>query len=263
MALVKCRECSNNVSNKAPTCPHCGIKYPSSKSSGCLVIIFVGLIVLWALAFIGQGQKNISQRETEKRQEIIGNSNPETLQKKPGIIGPGAINPLDKKNYPNLYKKWGKEGFQKINNLLEPAANHLVQNSSCDTLDLLDVSDTRSIPKQKIVFFADCANGQRYYVSEDEIANHTFLQSTSEKTANFTDEQAIEECIKAVKHELNYPLSFSEHWGTRNIYRAEITGNIEVTFKFEAKNALGAALPHKARCIITDQGINQPEISTY
>ena len=30
MAIVKCRECGEEVSNKAEKCPHCGVKTPHS-----------------------------------------------------------------------------------------------------------------------------------------------------------------------------------------------------------------------------------------
>ncbi|PKK89745.1 MAG: hypothetical protein CVV64_13155 [Candidatus Wallbacteria bacterium HGW-Wallbacteria-1] len=46
MALTKCRECNNEVSDKAETCPHCGIAKPAPEAKqgstlvGCLVIMF-------------------------------------------------------------------------------------------------------------------------------------------------------------------------------------------------------------------------------
>jgi len=32
MALIKCPECGNSISEHAPTCPHCGIPKKSKKS---------------------------------------------------------------------------------------------------------------------------------------------------------------------------------------------------------------------------------------
>lgn len=40
MALKKCRECGDNVSSSAKTCPHCGIKKPYTSPSGCFIFIF-------------------------------------------------------------------------------------------------------------------------------------------------------------------------------------------------------------------------------
>lgn len=40
MAIIKCRECKNQVSSEAKICPHCGIKKPKP-SLGCLPLIIV------------------------------------------------------------------------------------------------------------------------------------------------------------------------------------------------------------------------------
>lgn len=58
MALIKCRECSKDVSSEAPTCPHCGVLGPdpatshqaialenlrktNAQAAGCLSTIFM------------------------------------------------------------------------------------------------------------------------------------------------------------------------------------------------------------------------------
>lgn len=46
MALIKCKECGNNISTKAKTCPHCGA--PNKHGGGC-VKIFLGFIVVFAI----------------------------------------------------------------------------------------------------------------------------------------------------------------------------------------------------------------------
>jgi hypothetical protein len=48
MALVKCKECQNQVSSKAEKCPHCGAVV-KKKTSGCAVIFLIVLL----LAVIG------------------------------------------------------------------------------------------------------------------------------------------------------------------------------------------------------------------
>ena len=49
MALVKCKECGKEVSKKAETCPHCGIKNPGITTSE----YFIGFIVLFGIVGIG------------------------------------------------------------------------------------------------------------------------------------------------------------------------------------------------------------------
>lgn len=48
MALIKCKECGNEVSSKAEACPKCGAKIAPEKM-GCgktLVVVFLGFIIL-------------------------------------------------------------------------------------------------------------------------------------------------------------------------------------------------------------------------
>lgn len=54
MALISCKECKKEVSQKAETCPHCGIKSPGLKEptkgetlGGCLVLIVICAFVLY------------------------------------------------------------------------------------------------------------------------------------------------------------------------------------------------------------------------
>ncbi|MDH1534038.1 zinc ribbon domain-containing protein [Acinetobacter johnsonii] len=56
MAIKQCKECGNQVSDKAQSCPSCGAK--QSKKMGIfawIAIIFVGLLVIGAIADGGDG----------------------------------------------------------------------------------------------------------------------------------------------------------------------------------------------------------------
>lgn len=51
MALVACKECSKQVSDDAPTCPHCGVKKPGHKGVSLvtgLIVIVVGIFAVRA-----------------------------------------------------------------------------------------------------------------------------------------------------------------------------------------------------------------------
>ena len=43
MALVECKECENEISDKAESCPYCGMKQP--KKTPLLAWIFIGVII--------------------------------------------------------------------------------------------------------------------------------------------------------------------------------------------------------------------------
>ncbi len=54
MALIKCKECGNEVSSKAETCPICGARI-SAKPMGCgslIGVVFLGVIILASLSSI-------------------------------------------------------------------------------------------------------------------------------------------------------------------------------------------------------------------
>lgn len=59
MALIKCKECGDQVSDKAASCPKCGapIAKKNKGPSGCMMVflIFVGVLIL--LLFIGKVSK--------------------------------------------------------------------------------------------------------------------------------------------------------------------------------------------------------------
>jgi hypothetical protein len=45
MALVKCKECGNEISKKADICPHCGFKKPKT-SAFTWIVLFVFILVM-------------------------------------------------------------------------------------------------------------------------------------------------------------------------------------------------------------------------
>jgi hypothetical protein len=47
MALIKCKECGNQISSDATACPNCGkpVKKTSATASGCLVVIVVVVVL--------------------------------------------------------------------------------------------------------------------------------------------------------------------------------------------------------------------------
>jgi hypothetical protein len=70
-----------------------------------------------------------------------------------------------------------------------------------------------------------------------------------------SDADALERCTSAVKRKLENPLTFSRRLLSTRVSRAPTLGNVPVEFPFEAKTNLGASLPAKAQCILTEQTI--------
>lgn len=171
-----------------------------------------------------------------------------------------AVRPITKSGYPTTYKKWGSTKIKHINSLQNQAADKIALSKNCDRLEMIGLSSDRSKPPSKIVFFADCLNGERFYINEAEIKASGTVKSKNNKLASITDHDAQRACVDKTKAMLHFPSSFDLKSFSVAINRAK-TGNIGVTFDFNAKNGLGNVLPQKARCIIDDQGIHPVEIT--
>jgi hypothetical protein len=169
--------------------------------------------------------------------------------------------PITQKGYPKLYAAWGPEGVKRINELMPKAAQKAAASPECDKVDLVEISQNRSTPGKKIVFFVDCVNTKRFYIEDVELLTAAPARSQAAKMSGMSDSQATSNCESAIKAQLTNPLTFNRKMGTTSVYRAPTTGNVVVQFTFEAKNNLGAVLPSKAKCVITDRGIEEASIS--
>ena len=176
-------------------------------------------------------------------------------------IASHAVIPITQKSYPKLYAAWGAVGVNKINSLISPAAEKAAASNECDKVDLVEVSQNRSTPGGKIVFFVDCANGKRFYIEGSDLKSAQAAQSQIAKMSGLSDSQATQTCENAIKAQLHNPLTFNRKFGATSVYRAPTTGNVVVQFTFEAKNNLGGVLPSKARCVLTDRGVEEASIS--
>ena len=174
-------------------------------------------------------------------------------------ISPDAVFLIEGEGWDKTRREWGSAGIKRINAAMPKAAEKVAQSSSCDYVELVGLSD-RGKPKQQAVFYVDCKNGQRFYVSEDDLKSDAGVVSKNAKTAAISDSTAIKACEDSVKSQLNFPSTFDRDLLNTSVYRAP-TGNIAVQFTFQAKNALGAELPQRARCVIDDTGIEPAQIS--
>jgi hypothetical protein len=67
MALIKCKECSKEISSEAATCPHCGVKVKKSSSlgSGCLLVLVI-VVVLGAITSLMDSTPSITPRPAKE-----------------------------------------------------------------------------------------------------------------------------------------------------------------------------------------------------
>lgn len=69
---------------------------------------------------------------------------------------------------PQFYDKWGKATIDRSNKLIKKAARKAEESPDCDNVEWVAMSDNMSKPDE-IVWYADCANGNRRYVSEKSL----------------------------------------------------------------------------------------------
>lgn len=153
-----------------------------------------------------------------------------------------------KKAYPKLYRQWGDTGVKKINTLMPKAALAIAKESTCDRVEMVDVSDARSKPGKQIVFFVDCANKKRFFISENEI--NAGANVAAEQDKKFDSAAAVKQCDNAIKAQLNNPGTFSGHI-TDTLVSKNANGNIVVTRGFTAKNGMGMKIDYQARCVLS------------
>lgn len=165
---------------------------------------------------------------------------------------------ITENGFPKTYARWGKKWIDDINRMMPLAVQRVAENPRCDAPEAADLSDNRSSPKVEAVFYVDCSNGERFYVSQNELSNTTPIQAESDVLSGEPSEY-IKPCQEMIEAQLNYPSSFNANIGT-NAFKGT-SGNIVVEMSFTAKNALGAELPQAARCVFGTNGENEAVIT--
>jgi len=77
MALVKCKECGEDVSSKAKTCPKCGAKVPKKTS------LFTWLVLLFIILVVYVGSKTTSSTSSSNDSPALSSSQKSESNKAP------------------------------------------------------------------------------------------------------------------------------------------------------------------------------------
>lgn len=244
-------------------------KYPANRR----IITVAGLLLIF-IGFIGGSQVGIEKEQAlngNLEQEQIEESTPSAnveetvLQGTEESVQPETITKdysnivykITKKGFPKTYDNWGKKWIDDINTMMPLAVQRVASNSLCDEPIDVDLSDNRSTIKKEAVFYVDCANGERFYISQNELSNTTKIQAESDVLSGVPS-QYIEPCREMIKAQLNQPSSFNADIGV-NSFKGT-SGNMVVEINFTAKDTLGIEQPHSARCVFGTNGENEAVI---
>lgn len=170
-----------------------------------------------------------------------------------GKIADNAVAPITK-SWEKTYAAWGEMGVERINALMQPAAELVAASPGCDRLVNLALSGDRSSPPGDIVFYAEAENGNRFYITEDDVINKRKVVSQNEKSKWLDEQQLLEISQEAVKARLTGPCHFSG----ASVYRA-VVGRTVVTVEFSARGDTGANIKNVAKCYFDGLSLKEVE----
>lgn len=184
--------------------------------------------------------------------------NPEASSKNESVKDySNIVAPITQKGYPKTYNAWGKKWIDDINAAMPIAVNQVAKSEKCDEPIDVSLSDNRSKPKKEAVFFVDCKNGERFFISQNELNGNTVVEAESEKLADA--HQYIRPCVDAIKQQVNYPATFDEKTLSIRAYKGT-SGNVVVEVPFTAKNGFGVEIESMGKCVIDTQNNSTVEI---
>lgn len=195
MALIKCKECGNEVSNKAKKCPNCGM--PIRKNGflkglgiGIIVLIFLGILTS-IFAGTSNNRKNIISSQTfknilEKNDYIVVQSNAEKIGALEYYV---ADNGCIAFNYISFYNE---EDCKKYYDTFKNTYQEII-NKNEQSLDMT-TENGQNYDKFKI-----CFPKKSGYMVMSRVGN-TFINCTSE--TSYTKDYGIE--IDSIYQQLGY-----------------------------------------------------------
>lgn len=277
MALLNCPECDHAISEQAKTCPQCGLPMtwsnraaarnkakqkdqqkaaaveaaskPKPKAKRRIwPAILAGLFVLMVLSgIVEKANKAASTNAAADMPATDAAQDPRAgLYAK---VDKGVFDPYTKDQYPKLFQKYGTR-MKEIQAAREDAAFAAAASSKCDRVELAEVSSKGT--KTDAVFFVDCKNGERFYISESDLRGKVAASPQSSKGVN--ESQAHLACQQAIRQRLQYPSSADFSMFGVDISKGKATGNLRIALDFEAKNGFGNMMPHRGVCIVDTDG---------
>ncbi|OHB52348.1 MAG: hypothetical protein A2Y12_19480 [Planctomycetes bacterium GWF2_42_9] len=96
MAMTKCKECGNDVSNKARTCPNCGVKLKRSSMLKLFGYIILALIILPIIAATFSSKSDSSSPSSSAPLDTETQNTPAKDYSEVRVCAPQALEQLDK-----------------------------------------------------------------------------------------------------------------------------------------------------------------------
>ncbi|MDM1760707.1 hypothetical protein [Acinetobacter sp. 251-1] len=155
-------------------------------------VLLLGLLM--SLVGCVEPEKPISIKKTQAENKSDPSNNTFVIKE----IDPLIFTSYNRENFPRTYEVWGVDGIKRIEQLERDAAFKIsTEQNNCNYIEMVALSENKSNPKKEAVVFIDCANRERFYISENDITNHVFIDLKIKHPINEID--ASKQCLELVK----------------------------------------------------------------
>lgn len=269
MALIKCPECKKSISNQAQSCPKCGRplsdadRNPKEKTSFGTILVVIVIIGMVANAVLSGNDGSNTARPTTSKPRVEQAKSVEPVKKGASKaeydarISSVALIAYTKQGYPATVEKYGSR-LTEIEHYRRRTAEMALESGKCDIVNIVDLSIESRLNHLK--FWAECANGQRIYLTENEIDADSEVLTQEDKA--WTEAAARQACREGIKERALLPSEVKFHTllGTK-FYHAPLSHNVILEMNFDATNAFGVKVPYTATCHFEPGKVGTIEIS--
>lgn len=201
-----------------------------------------------------------------------GAPEPRTLAQLEAKVSGDAVLLMERADHQTTYGRLGQVQFDRANELMRWAAIAAGESDACSRVETVAVSDQAT--REQIRWFADCANGERFMISQEQalaalgrydpeasdeakaLAEATQVaEPASARWKNFDEATAVSACDLTVQNAMLVPGSFSTGVNRWAIDKNDETGIVIIERDYETDNAYGMTLNSRYRCEVnTDSG---------
>lgn len=191
----------------------------------------------------------------------------QTLEGLQAKVSGDAVLLMERADHKDTYSKLGKVQFELANSLTRWAAIAAAESDACSQVETVAVSTEAK--RDQIRWFADCANGERFMISQEQAqaAQGRYDPAASEEAKalaeatpealpksarwnNFNEANAASVCDLTVQSAMLVPNSFSTGFARWAIEKDDDTGIVIIERDYTTENAYGMTLNSRYRCTI-------------
>lgn len=170
----------------------------------------------------------------------------------PSVSYSGVVYKITQTTHPKLYEAWGKEWIENINRIMPLAVAKTADQSKCDSPATVELSDTRSLVRKQVVFYVDCMNGERFYMTQLELTDPKSLVAEND-VLNESPSAYTLACQELAKTKIENPASFKPDRQNTESKKGS-SGNMVVKLPFTFTDTTDSEVSMVSRCAFSTTG---------